>query len=45
MTDVRKDQAPGQISRSEFGERFQTSFRDPAFSAEKESLARIEQIA
>ena len=45
MTDVRKGQAPGQISRSEFSERYQASFRDPAFQAEKEALVRIEEIA
>lgn len=45
MTDVRKGQAPGQISRTEFGARFQSSFRDPAFQAEKEALGRIEEIA
>jgi len=37
MTGVREGQAPGQISRTEFGERFQASFRDPAFAAEKAS--------
>ncbi|HEY9023324.1 MAG TPA: flavodoxin family protein [Burkholderiaceae bacterium] len=45
MTDIRKGQAPGQISRAEFGERFQSSFRDPAFQAEKAALDRIEEIA
>ncbi len=45
MTDVRKGQAPGQISRTEFGERFQASFKDPAFAPEKEAIGRIEQIA
>jgi len=45
MTDVRKGQAPGQISRAEFAERFQSSFRDPAFEAEKDALGRIEEIA
>jgi len=45
MTDIRKGQAPGQISRAEFSERYQAAFRDPAFAAEKEALGRIEQIA
>jgi multimeric flavodoxin WrbA len=45
MTDVRQGQAPGQLSRAEFGERYQAAFRDPAFQAEKEALARIEEIA
>ena len=45
MTDIRKGQAPDQISRAEFSDRYQASFRDPAFAAEKEALVRIEQIA
>jgi multimeric flavodoxin WrbA len=45
MTEPRKGQAPGQISRAEFSERYQAAFRDPAFVPEKEALARIEQIA
>ena len=45
MTEARKGQAPGQLSRAEFGARYQSSFRDPAFAAEKEALGRIEQIA
>ncbi len=45
MTEVRRGQAPGQISRAEFSERYQSSFRDPAFQAEKEALVRIEEIA
>lgn len=45
MTEVRKGQAPGKLSRAEFGERYQASFRDPAFQAEKEALGRIEEIA
>jgi multimeric flavodoxin WrbA len=45
MTEARKGQAPGQLSRAEFGERYQASFRDPAFQAEKDALGRIEEIA
>ena len=45
MTDVRRGQAPGQLSRDEFARRYQDSFRDPAFQAEKEALVRIEEIA
>ena len=45
MTDVRKGQAPGQISRTEFAQRFQASFQDPAFAPEKQAIERIEQIA
>jgi hypothetical protein len=45
MTEVRRGQAPGQLSRAEFGERYQASFQDPAFAPEKAAIARIEQIA
>src|SRR5471032_2029459 len=45
MTDVRKGQAPGPISREAFAERYQASFQDPAFAPEKEAIYRIEQIA
>ena len=45
MTDVRKGQAPGQISRAEFAQRFQVSFQDPAFASEKPAIERLEQIA
>jgi multimeric flavodoxin WrbA len=45
MTEVRTGQAPGQISRTEFSERFQASFKDPAFAPEKEAIGRLEQIA
>jgi len=45
MTDVRKGQAPGQISREAFAARYQASFQDPAFAPEKDAISRIEQIA
>src|SRR5207248_1958325 len=45
MTDVRKGQAPAQLSREEFGERYRTAFHDPAFAPERAAIARIEQIA
>jgi multimeric flavodoxin WrbA len=45
MTEVRKGQAPDQLSREEFGERFRQLFFDPAFHAEQEALGRIEEIA
>ncbi len=44
-TKVRKGQAPDQLTRQEFGKRFRGSFVDPAFQAEAEAIARIEQIA
>jgi multimeric flavodoxin WrbA len=45
MTEARKGQAPAQLTRDEFGRRFRGSFVDPAFQAEGEALARIEEIA
>jgi multimeric flavodoxin WrbA len=42
---VRKGQAPGAISREEFGERFRAEFFDPRFDAEREAIARLEEIA
>ena len=45
MTEVRKGQAPGQIERDAFHERFMESYRDPTFKAEADALARIEVIA
>lgn len=47
MTNLtsRKGQAPDTLSREVFGERFRARFFDPAFDAEHEALARIEQIA
>ena len=45
MTEVRKGQAPAQLERATFHERFMADYRDPAFSAEAGSLQRIEQIA
>ena len=41
---VRTGQAQS-MSRQEFGERFRQRFFDPAFDAEREALARLEQIA
>ena len=45
MITVRKGQAPGSLSRAEFGIRFRASFADPAFAAETASIARLEEIA
>ncbi len=45
MTDIRTGQAPGPLSRTEFGQRYQASFADPAFAAEKDAIGRIEEIA
>jgi len=45
MTEVRKGQAGGMLGRDEFGRRFRNHFGDPAFDAERESIARLEAIA
>jgi multimeric flavodoxin WrbA len=45
MTDVRKGQAPAELSREEFGKRFRQSFYDPAFQKEKDAIGRLEAIA
>jgi len=42
---VRKGQAPKQLSRAAFRERFQHLYYDPAFDAEREAIARLEKIA
>jgi multimeric flavodoxin WrbA len=45
MIEIRKGQAPGRLERAEFGTRFRASFADPAFHAEEQSIARLEEIA
>jgi multimeric flavodoxin WrbA len=45
MIEIRKGQAPGRLSREEFGVRFRAAFFDPAFRAEDEAIARLEEIA
>jgi multimeric flavodoxin WrbA len=42
---IRKGQAPDTLQRAEFHERFMQPFKDPAFKAESEALARIEVVA
>jgi multimeric flavodoxin WrbA len=44
-TDVRKGQAPPAHTREQFRERFRARFFDPAFRAEDEAIARLEEIA
>jgi multimeric flavodoxin WrbA len=43
--DVRKGQAPPTHTRDEFHLRFMQAFFDPAFDAEKDAVARLEEIA
>ena len=45
MSTVRKGQAPAPLARNEFHVRFMQSFYDPAFKAETDALARLEEIA
>ena len=45
MTEIRKGQAPAPIERAEFSVRFRNRFKDPAFDAETDALARLEAIA
>ncbi len=45
MIEIRKGQAPPRLARAEFGARFRSSFIDPAFRAEEQSIARLEEIA
>ena len=45
MTDVRKGQAPPQLSRAAFRKRFREAFYDPAFRAADDAIDRLEAIA
>ena len=45
MTKIRKGQAPVQLSRIQFHERFAQSFKDPLFAPEEVTLARVEEVA
>jgi len=45
LIEIRKGQAPAQLARAEFSVRFRASFIDPAFRAEDQSIARLEEIA
>lgn len=45
MIEIRKGQAPAKLGRREFGIRFRATYVDPAFRAEDQSIARLEEIA
>jgi multimeric flavodoxin WrbA len=45
MTKIRKGQAPAELTRAEFHERFSLRFYDPAFAPEMDAIARLEEIA
>ena len=44
-TIIRIGQAPPTLTREAFGQRYRAQFYDPAFEAEKASIARLEAIA
>jgi hypothetical protein len=45
MTKIRKGQAPAQLSRIQFHDRFTQSFQDSLFVPEEAALARVENVA
>lgn len=45
MTEIRKGQAPAQLDRTSFSERFRASFFDPVFRAEDTAISRLESLA
>ena len=45
MTEVRKGQAPGKLSREQFHEHLRQSYIDSAFGAECDAIEHLEQIA
>lgn len=45
VIEIRTGQAPAKLSRTAFGERFQQRYADPAFDAERDALARLEELA
>jgi multimeric flavodoxin WrbA len=45
MIEIRKGQASTMLARDDFHRRYVERFVDPAFDAERESIARLEEIA
>jgi multimeric flavodoxin WrbA len=45
MTKPRTGQAPPQLDRAEFRRRYRQAFYDPAFTPERDAIARLEEIA
>ena len=45
MISVRKGQAPGHMSREEFGKRFRAQFVDPAYRPHDAAIGELEEIA
>jgi len=45
MIKIRTGQAPASLTRTQFQERFNLRFYDPAFAGERAAIARLEAIA
>lgn len=45
MIGIRRGQGPGKLDRVEFSRRFQARFVSPKYDPERESIARLEDIA
>ena len=45
MTKIHKGQAPAELSRIQFHDRFTQSFKDPLFAPEEAALSRVEDVA
>ena len=45
MIEIRKGQAPAQLSRAAFSQRFRDVYFDPLFRVEDQAIARLEEIA
>jgi multimeric flavodoxin WrbA len=45
MTDLRKGQYPGALTRRAFHDHFQRSYSDPFFDGERAAISRLEKIA
>ena len=42
---TRTGQAPAMLQREKFSERFEASFRSPAFDGQRDAIARLAEIA
>lgn len=45
MTEIRQGQAPAPLTRTQFRERFNLRYFDPAFDTERDAIGRLEVIA
>ena len=44
MTKIRKGQAPAELSRIQFHDRFTQSFKDPLSAPDDAALSRVEDV-